>query len=267
MSSTTTPSPGSKPAHPTTEESPLRVSLWAVRSLIGDALIVVALLVLGPLAILSGVLRLHRVTDCVTRLWCRVVLFVAGVRLVVRGLENVPSEGTFVLVSNHASHLDVPVLVVAWPRSVRFVAKESLFRIPLFGQALRAAGHIPVVRSDPDQARAALARAVAPLQQWTSVLFFAEGTRSPDGRLQPFKKGCLAMAEAAGVPILPVAVGGTHRVLPKGHLRFRGGRVAAVFGFPRPDLARADTPRDARIALLHAEVARLLEEAEALCRS
>ncbi len=233
----------------------------------GDAAIVVVLLLLGPVAILSGVLRLHLLTDLVTRAWCRVVLLAAGVRLVVRGLENVPPEGTFVLVSNHASHLDVPTIVVAWPRSVRFVAKASLFRIPLFGQALRAAGHVPVVRGDPEQARAALARAVTPLERWTSVLFFAEGTRSPDGRLQPFKKGCLAMAEAARVPILPLAVAGTHRVLPKGRLRFRGGRVAVVFGTPRRDLADAGTSRDTRIAILQALVARLVDEAEALTRS
>ncbi|RMG20433.1 MAG: 1-acyl-sn-glycerol-3-phosphate acyltransferase [Deltaproteobacteria bacterium] len=267
MSNTSKPSPGSPPARPTTREAPLATVGGALRSVWGLLLIATSLLVLAPVAILGGLLRWHRAADAATRAWCRLVLFAAGARLHVAGRERIPSEGTFVLVSNHASHLDVPAIVLAWPRSVRFVAKRSLFAIPLFGQALRAAGHIPVVRSDPEQAREALARAVRPLKRWTSVLFFAEGTRSPDGRLLPFKKGCLAMAEAAGVPILPLAVCGTAEVLPKGSARFRPGPVAVVFGAPRPDLADPAVSRDARIESLRGAVARLHRDACALCRS
>lgn len=149
--------------------------------------------------------------------WSARVVGHAGIDLRVHGLPAATDE-TFVLMSNHQSHFDIPCLYRAFSsgisRSLRMVAKTELFRIPLFGRAMHAAEFIEVDRKDRAQARASLGRAGERLRSGVNVWIAPEGTRSETGELGPFKKGGFVLAEGVGVRILPVTIAGTRHVLP-----------------------------------------------------
>ncbi len=198
------------------------------------------------------------------RLWCDALLGSMGVTVRSHLHESIDRSRTYVLVSNHQSHVDVPVIIRHWPGPVRFVAKKSLSFIPVFGQALYVLGHVFIDRGKSETAKARLSRQVEPVRKEVSVLFFAEGTRSASDELLPFKKGCLYLAEAAGVPIVPVAVQGTRFVLPRDHAWVEPGRVGVVFGEPMPHLSDPGVPREERLGELRARVEELCVEAEAL---
>jgi 1-acyl-sn-glycerol-3-phosphate acyltransferase len=197
--------------------------------------------------------------DQLIRLWCEGVLRAAGVREEVHGLENLP-ERTCVFVCNHQSNFDAPFVFARIPRHIRFVAKQELFKIPVFGAALKASGNIRVERTGTESDRVAIESAVERVRTDTCILFFAEGTRSPDGRLRAFKKGAAVLAIDAQVPVVPVAVAGAHEVTPKGGLWVNSGRpVVLEVGKPIPTqgLTRAD--RDSLTEKAHEAVAALLE--------
>ena len=165
----------------------------------------------------------------------RLCLRVGGTQLQVHGIENVEQGQPCVVVANHASDWDPPCILAALPRVfIRFVVKQELMRIPIFGHALRLSGNVRVVRTqtaaDVERIRAAMGRRAPDV----SMLFFAEGTRSSDGSLQPFKIGAFATALACGLPILPVAHAGTYAIFPKGQLRLRRGVVVVEVGEPIP---------------------------------
>jgi 1-acyl-sn-glycerol-3-phosphate acyltransferase len=167
-----------------------------------------------------------------THAWCRQVLFWGGVDLSVEGTQNVDPEARYVFISNHQSHMDVPCIISALPTRVRFIAKRSLFKIPVFGQALRAIGTVDIDRRDRADTLRRLHDAQRGVGQRCSLHFFAEGTRSPDGRLLPFKKGAAAMALALQVPLVPVALVGTRKIFPKGAMTTRTGRALVHIGRP-----------------------------------
>ena len=202
--------------------------------------------------------------ELAARLWADAVLGTMGARVRSRLHEELDPSRTYVFVSNHQSHVDVPVIIRHWPGPIRFVAKKSLSKIPLFGMTLRVLGHIYVDRGKSEADRLRLAQQVEPVRNEVSVLFFAEGTRSRDGKLLPFKKGCLVLAEAAGVPIVPVAVSGTRQILGPDTTWVEPGSVGIVFGAPMPQLSDPSRPRAERLAELRAEIESLLMEADSL---
>jgi len=152
-------------------------------------------------------------------------LKLAGVRYRVVGRQNVDPEQNYVFMPNHQSNLDPSVVMLAIGRDLRFMAKASLFRIPVLGQAMLGGGFIPVERHMREKAVAAVEAAVGELQQGHDFLIFPEGTRSRDGRLLPLKKGPFIMAIKAQVPIVPVAVRGTCALWPKGSMKIKAGTV------------------------------------------
>jgi 1-acyl-sn-glycerol-3-phosphate acyltransferase len=168
------------------------------------------------------------------RVWVRWLLATFSVRVDVAGLENVPTHAPIILMSNHQSLADIAAIVSTLPPSVkwRFVAKKDLVRVPIFGQALLASGHIIIDRGDREGAIASLHRAAERIRAGTSVIVFPEGTRSPDGHLRLFKSGPFHLAVEAQVPIVPVTVSGSQRITPKGELRVHSGRVKIVYGKP-----------------------------------
>jgi 1-acyl-sn-glycerol-3-phosphate acyltransferase len=181
----------------------------------------------------------------IARTWSRWVLRIGGVRWRLEGEENAPAGRARIYVSNHQSWFDVWALAAALPGHVRFVAKKELARIPIFGRAWRVAGHISVDRSD----RAAAVRSLDDAGQLirsdgSGVIVFAEGTRSTDGRLQPFKKGAFMLALHTGVDIVPVAILGTREVLPKGSLMVTPGRITIRIGKPIPTVGYTIETRD-----------------------
>ncbi len=220
--------------------------------------IIVATLVVG-LALLCAAPFSGEQARRLARLWCRCVLGCCGVRLTVRGGESVQPGASYVFVSNHQSHLDAPSIYLVLRRPVRYVAKESLLRIPVFGWAARAIGTIPIDRSDAAEARQRLQQAEARLPPGDSVLFFAEGTRSEDGRLQPFKRGGAVMALNLRLPIVPIAVRGTRAILPKGLHAIHAGPVRVDIGEPIPIDGFTTEQRAELTDLVHGRVAELLE--------
>ena len=159
------------------------------------------------------------------RAWSRILLFLTGTRVDARFEEELAPERSYVYLANHQSYFDILVLLSTVPSQVRFAAKASLFRIPIFGWALTVGGFIPIDRSDRSRARKAFAAAASRLQGGASVLFFPEGTRSRDGEFGKFERGGFLLALRSGLPIVPVGVRGAREVLTPGTLWIRPGRT------------------------------------------
>jgi 1-acyl-sn-glycerol-3-phosphate acyltransferase len=151
-----------------------------------------------------------------------------GVHVEVRGIERIP-QGTCIFAANHTSSADAPAVVSAIPRRIAILLKGSLFQWPIVGQAFTQAHFIPVDRSNRDSAIDSMEKASESLRHGQSFLIYPEGTRSPDGRLQPFKKGTAVMAIKSGVPIVPVACSNAHRVMEKRKLSITPGTILVEF--------------------------------------
>jgi 1-acyl-sn-glycerol-3-phosphate acyltransferase len=154
-----------------------------------------------------------------------------GVRVRIAGTERIPS-GTCLFVANHTSAADAPAVVGAIPRRIAILLKKSLFAYPIVGQAFHLAHFIPVDRSKQDSAIASLEKAIEAMRAGQSFLIYPEGTRSPDGRLQEFKKGAVVMAIKAGVPIVPIACSGAQRIMRKRSLEIHAGEILVEFLAP-----------------------------------
>lgn len=187
------------------------------------------------------------------RAWSPMCLWATGCRRAVERLPPLP-DGPLIFASNHESALDIWVLVEALPRTIRFVAKRELFRIPIFGWYMQLGGHVPVERSNHARAIHSLRQAAELVRAGTSLIVFPEGTRSRDARVQPFKKGPFALAQEARVPIVPVAVSGSAAVTPTKLIAVRPGTIRVVVGDP---IDPADYPD--RTALLTAVRGRIIE--------
>jgi 1-acyl-sn-glycerol-3-phosphate acyltransferase len=162
----------------------------------------------------------------VARVWARSLLVVSGVRVIVEGLEHIAPEQSYVFVSNHLSYMDTPVVLANIPVQFRFLAKRGLFQIPFLGTHLGQAGHVPVPRKDPRASVKTMQTAADIIQKrGTSMLVFPEGGRSRDGSLGVFKDGAAYIGIRAGVPVVPIAIIGTEKVLPFGSGTPRSGRV------------------------------------------
>jgi 1-acyl-sn-glycerol-3-phosphate acyltransferase len=151
-----------------------------------------------------------------------------GVKIRVTGLERIP-KGVCLFAANHTSSADAPAVVGAIPRRIAVLLKESLFQWPIVGQAFALAHFIPVNRSNRESAISSVERAAEAMLAGQSFLIYPEGTRSPDGRLQEFKKGAVVLAIKAGAPIVPIACSGAHRVMEKRSLVIHPGEILVEF--------------------------------------
>ncbi len=161
----------------------------------------------------------------VARAWGKCILWISGVRVETHGFDPGLIGQSCIFMSNHQSNYDIPVLYCGLPVQFRWLAKEELFRIPIFGRSMRSAGYISIDRSNRKSAFKSLAKAAEMIRAGTSVMIFPEGTRSGDGNLLPFKKGGFVLAVDAGVPIVPIVISGTHKIMPKGRLLITRHRV------------------------------------------
>jgi 1-acyl-sn-glycerol-3-phosphate acyltransferase len=159
---------------------------------------------------------------------------VSGIRVNVRGLENIDPLLPRIYMTNHQSYFDIFVLLAHLPVDFKFIMKQELMKIPLFGYATRRAGYIGITREDPRKAIASMNKAAEKIASGSSVLIFPEGTRSSDGILLPFKKGGFTLAVKSGCDIVPVAVIGSHRIVRKGSFKINKGSIELVFGKPIP---------------------------------
>ena len=167
------------------------------------------------------------------RAWASLVLKVAGVRVILENKAVIDSSLPQVLVTNHVSWIDVLVLAAFVPGRYVFVAKKEVERIPVFGAAVRACGHIYIDRGDKTRALASLDIARKRLEEAApTVIIFPEGTRSNTGELGPFKKGAFVLAIQTGASVVPAAIFGSREVMKRGSLLINSGIVRVHFGEP-----------------------------------
>lgn len=205
-------------------------------------LVVFTLVLFVPIVAAALAGRTGKVAFSLMQCWAWLVLRVSGIRVVVRGRENVEPGQRYVILSNHQSHFDIPALVTSLGVPYRWVIKKELRRIPLFGYALATSRNIFIDRSDNSSAMRSIREGVAQLPEGTGVLFFPEGTRSWDDNMLPFKKGGFIAAQDSGLPILPVTVNGSRRCLPKGSAVFRSGTIEVVIHPPIPAATVTEQP-------------------------
>jgi 1-acyl-sn-glycerol-3-phosphate acyltransferase len=180
------------------------------------------------------------------RAWSWLILKTTGVRVTVEGLERITPGTTYVFVSNHQSIYDTPVVFASLPYQLRIIAKESLARFPVLGWHLKRGGHLFVDRQHPDRS-GILNRWRALVSEGLSLIIYAEGGRSMDGRVARFKAGSFLLAIEAGLPVVPIAIIGTRQVMPKGRLRTEPADVKVIIHDPIPaPQIQPPTVRDAR---------------------
>jgi 1-acyl-sn-glycerol-3-phosphate acyltransferase len=192
-----------------------------------------SLLIVGPImflhAILTGnIMPLYRVGMKLGMTGARL----AGVKIEVRGLENLQPGSNYIFMSNHVSNLDPPVFIPRIPGRCSVLIKKEVFRIPILGRLLKLVEMVPVDRSNREAAIESVHAAEVVLQRGLNMVIFPEGTRSPDGRLLPFKKGPFHLAMEAGVPVVPVTILGTAECWPKGTWSIRPGKATVIFHPP-----------------------------------
>jgi 1-acyl-sn-glycerol-3-phosphate acyltransferase len=235
-----------------------------LRTAIGLPLIGVGVIVAATVIGISGD---GPFADRVLRAWCRLVLFCAGARVVSEGITLDPGK-SYVFVSNHTSNMDVPAIVPSAPSSVRFVAKNQLRKIPVFGWGAERMGHVFIDRRDPHGAAKAISARLEKGLGGVGLFFFAEGTRSMTDEMLPFKKGAAVAALTSGLDCVPIGVAGARHVLPpRGFPLFRPGTIAVVFGEPIPIAGHELTDRDRLVAEQRAAVERCVRRARDLLRN
>ena len=198
-------------------------------------LVAIDTLVIAPLAVTVALVN-EKASYRLCRVWVRVNLFIYGVRVDTRRLAALDPRRPYVFMSNHRSQFDILAVVVALHEiQLRWVAKVELTRVPVFGWALKHTGHIIIDRSNRVQAVASLRAARAKMESGVSVVIFPEGTRSPpDQALLPFKKGGFMLALETSFPIVPLAIRGSRRILPRGSWQPAPGAIDVVVGAPIP---------------------------------
>lgn len=177
-------------------------------------------------------MRRGRIFFWLARRWSRGVLAICGLRLGTKGKDLIDPSSHYIYVSNHASLFDIPVLTAALPTNIRIVYKKELEKIPIFGWNLKWGPYISIDRGNRTEAVRSVDEAARRIRDGDSVLLYAEGTRTRDGRLQPFKRGAFNLAVRSGVQVVPVTINGTFRIMAKGSLAIRPGPVEVVLNPP-----------------------------------
>ena len=189
--------------------------------------------ILAPPVIFALLLdRSGRWFSALERTWTNWLLGTNGIRLNVQGLENLEERHSYILISNHMSILDIPGIISALPFPVRFIAKRSLIWLPIFGWSLYLSRHILINRDNPHSALKSFKQAASLLKSGTSIMVFAEGTRSPDGQVKEFKGGAFLLAVKAQTPVVPVSISGTYEMLPRTGWCFWPGTIKIHLGKP-----------------------------------
>ena len=208
-----------------------------MKNLIGAAQFIVAAafsLFMGFLEILCLPIdrRRGRVFHTLARFWARTALAICRVHVRVKGVKNLDRGQSYVYVSNHASMFDIPAILASVPDQIRIVYKKELEVIPFFGWGLKWGHYIGIDRGRGSDAMKSIEEAIGKIHNGQSLLLYAEGTRTLDGKLQPFKRGAFNIAVRAGVPVVPLTVNGSFRILPKRSIVINPGNVELVLGKP-----------------------------------
>jgi 1-acyl-sn-glycerol-3-phosphate acyltransferase len=223
-----------------------------IRSIFTILVVAVLTAVLGMSAVITGFFNPYsRMNDFFSRSWANVILWAAGVKIIVKGLENINSNQSYIYMANHQSLFDILAVLKILPAKVRFIAKKELFKIPVFGWALSAVGMIKIDRSNRERAIVSMNHALSTIKGGISIIIFPEGTRSKDGLIHEFKKGGFVIAIKGAIPVIPVTIYGTHNILQKHSLKLKPGSVYMHIDKPiKTDMYNYQT-RDGLIEKVH----------------
>lgn len=193
----------------------------------------VATLICSPIVIITALFsKSSPLIEWAIRLWGRTIVHSAGITLRGEDLDRLDPARRYILVANHHSYLDIPCVLTAIPQPVRFMAKKSLFQIPLFGRALRLAGFIPIDRKNRSRNLESFGLAGERIRKGNTIVVFPEEGRSRELGMRQFQRGAFLLALKSGLPIVPVAIHGTYDVLPATRLIVRPGPVTIRVGTP-----------------------------------
>jgi 1-acyl-sn-glycerol-3-phosphate acyltransferase len=193
----------------------------------------IATVILGIPVMVAGLLsRTGNLAFSISKLWAYTMLAVSFVRTEIKNKDKILKGTSYIIISNHQSLCDIIVLVTTLGIQYRWIIKKELLKIPIFGYALYASRNIFIDRSNRASAIESINKGFDRLPQDVSIMVFAEGTRSPDGQIHKFKKGGFITAVRLKIPILPVTVNGSRRVMPKKSLTLKPGKIQVVIGDP-----------------------------------
>jgi len=203
------------------------------RTLFAWVILIISTVILGTVAIFLSLFDPSgNLPHLVARLWGKIQLATTGTTMKIQGLENIDPQKSYILVANHQSNFDIFAFLGYLPIQFRWIAKAELFRAPFMGWAMSRIGYIAIERESPKKAYRSMLQAAEKVKKGVSVLIFPEGTRSPDGNLQPFKKGLFLIALKSQAPILPITICGTARIMRKGDWRVYPGKVQIIIDPP-----------------------------------
>ena len=232
-----------------------------IRSVLAIFVVTPLITLLTCVGVIIGILVLRMSTrqiKAVPRWWSRTIAKCSGVEVRVEGLEHLEQDRPYIFAANHQSQFDIFALDGFLMVDFRWMAKKELFRIPIVGTAMRLAGSISIDRSRGRQAMKSLIEAATRIASGTSVVIFPEGTRTRDGRLQPFKSGAMYLAIKSGVDIVPMAITGGFEIMPKGSFRIKPGRMVIKIGQPVSSKDYTQKQKQQLADLLHDKVATLI---------
>lgn len=173
-----------------------------------------------------------KITHYLSKIFGGGILLIAGVKLSVEGIEKLNSKDNYIFISNHLSYFDIPILMKAIPNNVRFIYKDSITKIPIFGWAMYLGKYIPISRDNVREAMQSLKKAARRVVNGISVVIFPEGTRSIDGTPGEYKRGMFIIADEAKVPLVPTTIIGSNNIMPRGKFEIKSGNVKVVFSDP-----------------------------------
>jgi len=191
---------------------------------------IVGTLITIPFAIIAR--EHHKAFQFSARAWARTLMFISGAKISIAGIDKIPKEGGLIFASNHQGAFDILILLAYLPRYFRFVAKSSLFKIPLFGWYMSVAGYVPIEREVSTSAHKTIGSVSDVLSSGDCVLMFPEGTRSKTGELGDFKRGSLMAAFSSGATVVPVAISGSYQMMPKKSYLINAVPITINFGHP-----------------------------------
>ena len=180
----------------------------------------------------AAVDRSGRWIHSIGAIWSSIITLLAGVKIDITGKENIPSSGPVILASNHQGIFDIPVLQSSLPVDFRWVAKSSLFKIPVIGWTMSLAGYISIERESASKAFRSIEAAAEKIHSGRSVLLFPEGTRSKEDALLPFKRGLFMLATKSEVPLVPISITGTREIMKSVSPWIRPRTVRVSIGKP-----------------------------------
>lgn len=232
--------------------------LVSAATILGNLYLVLGTLVLATIALIVGWLPPRGyLVFLVARLWSRGVLRSSLTRAEANFSTRLDPEARYVFMANHRSLFDIPALLVTLPGQTIFMAKKSLFQIPVFGWALRLGGFVTIDRKDRSSAGESFARAVSALREGTSVLVFPEGARATRPGLLPFNRGGFLLALKSGLPIVPVGIRGSDAVQTRASFKIVPGVIRVHYGVPLPVDGRGVSGRAELMEQVHEQIGRL----------